>query len=88
VKDANSRTDPLRLPKDVEEFERTRDAYHIGVSGTLYPGEEATVVLAVDKAGWHYMDVQYAKQVCIMLIESIRSAEAHNKELKKKTAKS
>lgn len=82
--EANDRTDPLRLPKNREEFEVQRSdsaRSEVGVTGSSFPGEEATVAITTKKKGWHHMDVEYAKLVRKMLDESIKAAQKHNRKL-------
>lgn len=80
-----SQYNPLRLPKSREEYEAnladpTRQ--DLGVTGSLYAGEEATVVISIGGV-WHHMDVEYAELIRKMLAESISFGAKHNNELKK-----
>lgn len=79
-----SQYNPFRLAKTPEEYTAIRmsDAPYIGVSGSQYAGEEATVAIAVGNE-WHHMDVEYARQVYKMLAEVIMSGARHNHKLKK-----
>jgi len=80
---ANSQYVPLRLPESPEDAAANRadtTRVDIGVTGTLYKGEEATVVISVGD-DWIYMDVEYAKLVCVMLAEVIKGGLTHNREL-------
>jgi predicted NBD/HSP70 family sugar kinase len=85
----NSQTNPLRIAKTREDFEaqrRDRDRDGLGITGTLFAGQEATVVISAETAGWHHMDVEYATLVRKMLGEMIASAKKHNRSLKKPSA--
>lgn len=82
----NSRTNPLRLAKNREEFEahrRDKKRPVLGVTGTAFAGEEATVVISAETPGWHYMDVEYAKLIHNLLGQSIKAAKQHNRSLRR-----
>ena len=74
------RLNPLRLPKNREESERGRDLPYVGVSGSLYKGDEGTITLSVGGDTLH-MDVEYAKLIVVMLAEVIKSVKEHNAAL-------
>jgi hypothetical protein len=77
---------PLRLPKSHEEFEANyadTSRIDLGVTGTLFVAEEATVVISVGEE-WHHMDVDYALRIYKMLGEVIVGAKKHNQKLAKK----
>jgi hypothetical protein len=79
----SSQYTPLRLPQSQEEFEANNadtTRGELGVTGTLYAGEEATVVISVGD-DWHYMDVEYALRIRSMLDETILRALQHNLKL-------
>jgi len=85
----STQTNPLRLAKDREEFEaqrRDKDRSILGVTGSLFAGQEATIVISTETAGWHHMDVEYATLVHKMLGEVIAIAKKHNRSLKKPSA--
>ncbi len=77
---AGTRTDPFRMlhPERGEELKRSRD--YIGVTGTVFPGDEATVTLVTPKGDWD-MDVEYAKAIVAALAEVIRYGQRHNRGL-------
>lgn len=77
---------PLRLPKSQEEFEDNiadTSRIDLGVTGSLFAGEEATVVIAVGDE-WHHMDASYALRIYKMLGEVIVGAKEHNLKLAEK----
>lgn len=87
---ASSQTSPLRLPKNRDEFEaqrRDKDRSDLGVTGSLYADQEATIVISTEAKGWHHMDVEYATLVHKILGEVINNAKKHNRSLKKSDAK-
>lgn len=77
----NDKADPLRLLEADDPRFREPDRKVLGVTGTLFSGEEATVTIVCPAEGWVHMDTQYARKVVMMLVEVIASAEKHNKEL-------
>ena len=78
--DWNSRQEPLRL-RTPEEYVADPKKPYVGVTGSLYAGEEATVVLCAPGKGWIHMDVEYAKQTVLALMEVIQAGEKHNAAL-------
>ncbi|MCI4659612.1 hypothetical protein [Cryobacterium zhongshanensis] len=83
---AHSQYNPLRLPKTPADFEairRDKKRPSLGITGTSFAAEEATVVISTETTGWHYMDVEYATFLHKMLGDSIKSARRHNRSLSK-----
>lgn len=81
---ASTQYNPLRVPKTPEQAAANRankDLKDLSVTGTLYKGEEATVIISVGDDEWHYMDAEYALRMIQMLMEVTASALNHNKEL-------
>jgi hypothetical protein len=86
VASANSRTNPLRLPKDREEFDkqcRDKNRSELGISSTEFADEEATIVISTSIAGGHHMDVEYAMVLHKLLGQAITSSKNHNRSLRK-----